>query len=395
MEYLNIPENELLKLGALHTAKEISQQPVVWQQIFDDICSRKAELGEFLNYAFAHSKRIVLTGAGTSAYIGMSLSNSFQRQTGIITQAIASTDIVSNPENHLIPGIPTLIISFARSGNSPESVAVMELADEILDTCFHLIVICNEDGRLAAHKSIHRQYIFALPKEANDESLAMTSSYSGMLLAGLLMARINDIGTLKGCVDTVIRYTKKCLADFSPILQKIAQQDFKRAVFLGSGSFFGTATEAQLKLQELTDGRIICRNETFLGFRHGPKAVMDATTLVFYFMSANELASKYERDLVLAVKKGIHPLVEIGVAENRVQGTDPNSMFIFSENEKITEEEFLTVCYIVPSQILAFYKSLQMGLKPDRPSVNDSITRVVEGVEIYTYKVPSPDKAFV
>jgi tagatose-6-phosphate ketose/aldose isomerase len=122
---------------------------------------------------------------------------------------------------------------------------------------------------------------------------------------------------------------------------------------------------------------------------------MDATTLVFYFMSANELASKYERDLVLAVKKGIHPLVEIGVAENRVQGTDPNSMFIFSENEKITEEEFLTVCYIVPSQILAFYKSLQMGLKPDRPSVNDSITRVVEGVEIYTYKVPSPDKAFV
>ena len=46
--------------------------------------------------------------------------------------------------------MPTLLVSFARSGDSPESVAAAELADQLLSDVHHLVLTCNADGRLAA-----------------------------------------------------------------------------------------------------------------------------------------------------------------------------------------------------------------------------------------------------
>jgi len=386
MEYLGIDSSVLSKIGGIHTATEISQQPEVWEQVWERINMEQSALQQFLSDALSNSTRILITGAGTSAFIGFSLRGTFQRLTGIFTEVVASTDIVSHPKDYFQTGIPTLMVSFARSGNSPESVAAVELADKFSNTCYHLIITCNSEGKLSNYRSPSCKYVFNLPKEANDQSLAMTSSYSGMLLAGILVAHINDLHAVQNSVKLIIKYARRILDEFTPELKIIAEKNFKRAVFLGSGPFYGTAMESHLKLQELSDGKVICKNDSFLGFRHGPKAIIDEATLVCYFFSNDQYAYQYEKDLVDDMRKGTSPMFEIGISDAPVPG-NPRSLQLFSlsENRQPVIEAFLTVCYVLPAQFIAFYKSLHLGLMPDAPSVSGSISRVVQGVEIYSF----------
>lgn len=262
-------------------------------------------------------------------------------------------------------------------------MAAITLADDISARCYHLIITCNADGQLARYKSGSNKYVYCLPSNANDLSLAMTSSYSGMLLAGLLCARVKDFPRSKKMIASLVTYGRRILDHFPVGLKKIANQDFKRAVFLGSGPFYGTATESHLKLQELTDGKVICKSDTFLGFRHGPKAVINESTLVVYFFSNDEYALQYEKDLLDDMQRGTTPLLEVGFAESPFESR-LSDLFVLSDGMKI-DEEFLCVCYVVPAQILGFYKSMQLGLHPDTPSASGAITRVVQGVEIYTH----------
>jgi tagatose-6-phosphate ketose/aldose isomerase len=384
MKYLGIDAADLVKMGGIHTATEICQQPEIWRQIWEMVDREDAPVRQFLAEAFACSKQIILTGAGTSAFIGLSLQGAFQRNTGITTHSVPTTDIVSHPNDYFLPGKPVLIISFARSGNSPESSAVLALADSIYETCYHLVITCNADGNLANYVSRSKKHVFILPAQANDQSLAMTSSYSGMLLAGLLFARIMKPDSLYDGVQTIIRYGEKLISQYASDLKAIAKKDFKRAVFLGSGPLSGTATESHLKMQELTNGRVICKNDSYLGFRHGPKSVIDEHTLVVYILSSNEYAYQYEKDLMDSMKKGTAPLMEIAISEAGIAEPGFQHVLRLSENGRKTEDELLAVCYILPAQILSFYKSIDLGLRPDAPSANDAITRVVEGVNIYS-----------
>lgn len=385
MKYLGFDEPVLIEKGAFHTALEICQQPKLWEKIYENLLLQRSTLKHFMDNALNKSGRIILIGAGTSAFVGLSLRGIFQRRTGIITEAISTTDLVSHPRDYLFENIPTLIISFARSGNSPESEAAVALADELCKTSFHLIVICNAEGKLAKYPAKNK-CVFALPQEANDKSLAMTSSYTGMLLAGLLIAELDQLASLKDTIRTLVKYGEKAISYYAQELKSIAEKEFSRAVFLGSGPLFGTATESHLKLQEFTDGKIICKSDSFLGFRHGPKAVINESTLVVYIFSNDEYTLKYERDLVDSMKKGNRPLFEVGIMEAKLPGINLDYRLHFAENGSAIREEFLTVCSVIPAQILGFFKSLHVGLRPDSPSFSGAITRVVEGVQIYDLK---------
>ena len=184
MKYLGIDSVDLHLKGGIHTAREIEQQPELWGKIYKQIDSEQHSIQSFLNEILPKTKRILIAGAGTSAFIGLSLRGVFQRNFNIATEAISTTDLVSHPKDYFHADISTLMISFARSGNSPESVAAIALADELCGTCHHLIITCNAEGTLAKYSSKAVKYIITLPPESNDQSLAMTSSYSGMLLTG-------------------------------------------------------------------------------------------------------------------------------------------------------------------------------------------------------------------
>jgi tagatose-6-phosphate ketose/aldose isomerase len=385
MNALGFEDLLLNELGAEHTAHEIAAQPALWLKIYKQILEDNERISSYLNAALPEVCKIILTGAGTSAFIGLSLHGTFYRSLKIHTDAVATTDLVSHPNNYFFNDESIILISFARSGNSPESTAAADLADKLSRKCFHIIITCDATGQLVRRQSASTNLIVLLPPEANDKSLAMTGSYSGMLLCGFLLARLKEIDLLGPQIDILHKYGTRIIDQFASRLRETALLDFDRVVFLGSGPFYGTATESQLKLQELTDGTIICKNDSYLGFRHGPKAVTNESTLLVFIFSNNPYVQQYERDLVLSMKKGKRPLFTIGISESDVNGLEFDLIIKLSESGDHLDEELLTVCDILPGQLLGFYKSLALGLKPDDPSESGAISRVVENVIIYKY----------
>ncbi|VAW27958.1 Galactosamine-6-phosphate isomerase [hydrothermal vent metagenome] len=208
-----------------------------------------------------------------------------------------------------------------------------------------------------------------------------------MLLAGVLISDLDNFSRNKVYVDTLEEYGKKILSKYQQRIRDVAALDFKRVVFLGSGALKGIARESQLKVQELTDGQVVCKYDSFLGLRHGPKAVIDKSTIVVYLFSRDSYVNQYEMDLVRSINGQKERMYEIGIGE-AIKNKDKINLDLSIEVSSLNNipEEYFAVCSVLPAQMLGLYKSIDLGLSPDSPSVNNTINRVVKGVNIYPYK---------
>jgi tagatose-6-phosphate ketose/aldose isomerase len=383
--YLGMGIDELNKNNAYNTAKEIASQPMVWEKTYSLFIDAEKELVKFINGIFEKNElSVVLTGAGTSAFIGEALEGPFQQLSGKTVRAIATTDLVTHPHLYLHKDKPTLLVSFARSGNSPESVKAVKIADDLCEDIYHLIITCNANGELASLKEMENSFVFLLPPESDDKSLVMTSSFTSMLLSGILIADINSKTIGSKDLSLLQSYAKVILSKYLQELKKASELLFDRSVFLGSGLFKGIAEESQLKLQELTDGEIVCKHDSFLGFRHGPKAVIDEKTLLVFLFSNDSYSQQYEKDLVGDINAGEKGIFRLGVMENDID-VDVNLKVVLSDDAEKINEALLALVSILPTQILAFFKAMNLGLTPDNPSTSGTITRVVQGVKLYSH----------
>ena len=369
-----------------HTYSEIMGQPELWIKTYNKFINESDSIKKFIDKVLSIKNiEIILTGAGTSSYIGDVIQGPLSCAAKTTTHSISTTDIVTHPEVYFSKTKPQLLISFARSGNSPESRKVIELAELINPNIYHFIITCNEKSKMLNVVNKDNSYIFFLPKEANDKSLAMTGSFTSMLLTGLLLTKIKTISSLRRDVEILAEYGKLILTEYSKKLKEVAKYKFDRAVFLASSSLKGVAKESHLKLQELTDGKVICKYDTFLGFRHGPKAVVNNKTLIVFLFSNNKYVNKYETDLVNSFSNGRKPICTIGVMEQKIKTLNIDLPIIYSSKKTNISEEFLSIVSVLPAQLLGFYKSIDLGFNPDSPSANNMISRVVQGVKLYPY----------
>jgi len=366
-----------------YTYCEIKQQPATWLSSYDIVHARKKEISEFVHKHLDEDYSVVLTGAGTSAYIGDALECSFFYTIFRGARAIATTDIITNPNLYFDSRSKVLLISFARSGNSPESVAAVNLVEKTAGKVAHIFITCNAEGELAKKKGNNILTIL-LPPETNDKSLAMTSSYSSMLLTCSLISHIDTLDEDYPLVKAVADAVGKAIERYENDIKEIAGRNFKRAVFLGSGPLKGVAEESRLKLQELTDGAVMCAFDSFLGFRHGPKAVVNEDTLLVYLLSPNSDVRRYEMDLVNQIRKGNKIKGAVAVYMKGC-GTDPSPWDLSVELDIPASMPscYGAVAYVFVAQMLGLFKSMDLGLNPDTPSVSGNISRVVEGVTLY------------
>ena len=169
--YLGLDESLLRDLGGEYTAKEICQQPRVWRDAIAEISNQRVELDAFLAPIMSKENlRVVLSGAGTSAFAGKVVAPHLAKVTSHRFEAVSTTDIVASPAECFAEQVPTLVISFARSGNSPESVATVQLADQCLSECYHLVLTCNAEGALAkASKLSDKMLCLMMPEGTNDK----------------------------------------------------------------------------------------------------------------------------------------------------------------------------------------------------------------------------------
>lgn len=371
-----------------HLAREIAQQPGIWREVSEMIAARRGEIDAFLapllNRADA---RIVLTGAGTSAFAGEVAAPELSRSLGRRVEAIATTDLVSNPYEYLRPDVPTLLVSFARSGNSPESVAAVDLADQVLSEVNHLIIACNAEGQLARHHSARESsLVLLLPPEANDQSFAMTSSFTGMTLTALL-ALSNPKTSGVEAIEPVAAAAEQLLAGQDDV-DALAELSPDRVIYLGSGPLHGLARESALKLLELTAGRVIGLSESSLGFRHGPKSVLTPQTLVVVYLSNDPYTRRYDIDIATELTAALgERVVAIDGSAEQLDGTPSD---VPSEIRTLRlqgvgsfPDAYWAVAAVTVAQRLAMASSLALGLTPDNPFPGGEVNRVVRGVTVH------------
>ena len=385
---LDYSQEELQRLGADITTREIYQQPEVWQEAFDSYKAQAADIAAFLKkIEDKHDYiKVIFSGAGSSAYVGDTLTPYFRQiydERKWNFNAIATTDIVANPLVYLKREVPTVLVSFARSGNSPESVATVDLAKQLVDDLYQITITCAAQGKLAQQAQGDEKNLLLLqPEASNDAGFAMTSSFSSMMLTALLVFDRVELVQKEAKVAALIQLSQDVLERVADV-QQLVDLDFSRVIYLGAGPFFGLAHEAQLKILELTAGQIATMYESPVGFRHGPKSLINQDTVVLVFGSADAYTKAYDLDLVKEVAGDgiVRRLVLLTDREEQLEGVE---QVVLSTQEPLGDS-YRIFPYIVYAQLFALLTSLKVKNRPDTPSPTGTVNRVVQGVIIHPF----------
>ncbi|CKI86405.1 tagatose-6-phosphate ketose/aldose isomerase [Streptococcus pneumoniae] len=386
---LHYTKEDLLELGAEITTREIYQQPDVWREAFEFYQAKREEIAAFLQeIADKHDYiKVILTGAGTSAYVGDTLLPYFKEvydERKWNFNAIATTDIVANPATYLKKDVATVLVSFARSGNSPESVATVDLAKSLVDELYQVTITCAADGKLAlqAHGD-DCNLLLLQPAASNDAGFAMTSSFMSMMLTALLVFDPIEFAVKSERFEVVSSLARKVL-DNAEDVKELVDLDFKRVIYLGAGPFFGLAHEAQLKILELTAGQVATMYESPVGFRHGPKSLINEDTVVLVFGTTTDYTRKYDLDLVREVA-GDQIARRVVLLSDQAFGLE-NVKEVALGCGGVLNDIYRVFPYIVYAQLFALLTSLKVENKPDTPSPTGTVNRVVPGVIIHEYQ---------
>jgi len=367
-EFLTYKDKLLKSKKAYWTAREVSQQPRIWREAAAQVEEKRTQVNAWLTPLLAKQNlRIILTGAGTSAYVGDAIAPHLTQHSQRLFEAVSTTDIVSNAKQYLLKKVPTLLISYGRSGNSPESVAAVELVNQVVDECYHLVITCNPEGSLAvsANKASNA-FSLIMPEGTLDQSFAMTSSFTSMLVSTLAI-----FSPQPEQLAIAVKWSEDFLNNDIEAVKNHALQPTQRLVFLGAGGLQGIAREAALKVLELTSGQVLSYCESPLGFRHGPKSLMNANTEIVFLASSDPYTKCYDQDLIN----------ELNRDKQALSITILNKEF-FGQTEKL-DDVWASLPYIVYCQTLSFFKSIQADISPDNPCPTGEVNRVVQGVTLY------------
>ncbi len=385
---LGLEISKLEDCSGLNTAKEIIQQPDTWRESIKNLIKNKIEIKSFIDSFLSKKEfRIILTGAGTSAFAGEVCEPYLTSLLNKRVEAIATTDLVASPKSYFIKDMPTLLVSFARSGNSPESVHAVNLANQLVDDLYQIVITCNENGKLAKNTvNDEKSLLLLMPPQTNDLGFAMTSSFTTMVLNAMAVFNINNIENFSSDVDKLSNSVNDFIENNIEKVTSLSNEDFERIVYLGSSTSKGIARESALKVLELTAGKVNASYDTPLGFRHGPKSVVDDETVSVIYISNDEYTRKYDLDLakeMLAHKKNDKVVI---VGDNIEEDILNKADYVFNVeniNYNVENKVLLPLQQIIFGQMLSFLKSVNLGITPDNPCPTGEVNRVVQGVILH------------
>lgn len=379
---------ELTKMGAQITTAEIAQQPELWRDAFNIYKNNLEGVEKFLAEARAMGEgrlSIVFTGAGTSDYVGDTCAP-YLRHAGNTAlydfKPVASTDIVSAPRDFLDPEEPTVLVSFARSGNSPESLAAVQIARKFVKNVKFLNITCAPEGTLAVEaENDPDSYTILIPR-ANDKGFAMTGSYSCMTLISTLIFDESSLEQKAAWVEQIAKMGEEVVEREQEAADYLAG-DFNRVTYLGSGSFGGLAQESQLKILELAHGLVAASFDTSMGYRHGPKSFVDDKTLVFVYVNNDEYTRQYDLDILREIGGDGIAARTIAVQQDCGETYEGDS-FTFKGYPELPEG-YLALPFVMFAQTVSLLNSVRVGNTPDTPSPTGTVNRVVKGVTIHPF----------
>ena len=370
-----------------HTRTEILQQPALWAALANRLAQQQAELDAFLGHWLREpSHQVIFTGAGSSGFIADMVAAHINAQWPANVCAVHTTSLLTHPQLYLQRNRPTLLVSFGRSGSSPESVAAVALVRDCVTVTRFIDITCNAEGELARLGKQHADTCTVLmPPERCDRAFAMTSSLTCMLLAALTLFENAPWPTRLARLHDLAKACWQALTDWDAPLRALAQQPYARVIYLGSGPLEAAAQEAALKLLELTAGRVVAVANTPLGFRHGPKSLLDGNTLVVMLRSAQVLARRYEQDLLDELRRDNIAAQVVSVGAQLDTAAPGDFSLALDADIATLPDPWLAPLWLTLPQRLALLRSEALGLQPDNPFPDGTVNRVVQGVRIHAH----------
>ena len=365
------------------TSHEIAHQPEMWLRLCDMLKENEAKVKGFVERFGIEGRRIILTGAGSSGFIASAVSCYVAESFGVLSEAIHTTDIVSAPRAY-IKDTPTLLISFARSGNSPESVGAVQVCRKLVSDLVEVTIVCDGTSKLSiCTKESDKSLLLVMPDGTNDKGFAATSSVSSKILAGFAVFGISNLSAIINDINILSEYVKKSSQSLAKTAQDVANLGNERLWYIGSGAAQALMREGALKTMELTNGKIVAGSNNSPEFRHGPKTVINRNAATIHFVSSNSYTAKYDKDLLDEIirEKDGNKVVSI---------TDKICLSDYSVKYDVSDFGVLKhvatgLFALVFMQMLSVFASIKLGVPTDNPSPSGLVNRVVQGVNIHPF----------
>ncbi len=379
---LQFAEDEQRARGYFYTLQEILQQPETWLRTGEDV----ARQSDGLRQAIKGVTALILTGSGSSEYAGECVRLPLQNSLSIPVQVVGGGELLTHGGKAIAPCESRLLISLGRSGDSPESAGAVSVMLVTKPEIRHLIVTCNAKGRLATtYRDDPNVKAILLDEQTNDRSLVMTSSFTNMVLAASFLGMLETPEKYLALIQGLSRTADEVLRANFDALAALARRDFARVVYLASGPRLGSAKESALKMVEMTAGRVWAMCESYLGLRHGPMSAVHPDTLVVCCLASDPLVRAYECDLIRELNDKQLGMAKLifgeGVPADLARGGD-----VVIDCHGLAEfgDENMPVLDVILGQVLALFRCMKEGLKPDSPSSNGVINRVVQGFRLHS-----------
>jgi len=328
-----------------YTWEEILGQPAAWEIALEDVLSRRVELKARLTKDFSEA---IFTGCGSSYYLSLAAAPFFQAVLGVRARAIPASEVFLFPEEVLPAEGPALLVTVSRSGETTEVVRAAEAFSSRVEGDV-LVISCYEDSTLARSYS---QPLVA--RAAKERSIVETSSFTSMLLMTHLATAIaGERPDYLAQLRKIPALGKELIETQKDLARQVGEDaEIERFFFLGSGPNYGLACEGMLKMKETS----LSYSEAFhfMEFRHGPKSMIDDSSLVVGLLSDSA------RENELAV------LEEMQSLRARILELGPEGPL--ADLTRGLSEMTRGVLYMPVLQLVAYYRALAKGLDPDSPT---------------------------
>jgi glutamine---fructose-6-phosphate transaminase (isomerizing) len=332
-----------------HTFTEIQTQADAWQDALKTLVNQQNSIRQM--WERGNYDTVIFTGCGSTYYLALSAANLTQGLLHVPTRGVPASELLLHPDSIYPPNSRPLLVTISRSAATSETVqAARAFRGRYGD---HVLAIsCYEDREL----NVEAGLTLAIPA-GQEQSLAQTRSFASMLVVAEGMARlltgqeVDEKWLLKdgrGLVEQAERFAEP-LADL---------ERFDRYFYLGSGSRYGLACEAMLKMKEMSQTYAEAYHP--MEFRHGPKSMVNEKTLVVGLLDEQGYA---QERAVLAEMAGLGATVVNLSAQ-------PDADF------RVSETYTPLMRYLPLLQWMAYHRAVKKSLNPDLPHNLDMVVKL-------------------
>jgi glucosamine--fructose-6-phosphate aminotransferase (isomerizing) len=341
-----------------HTLSEIRSQPEAWAAVAPVARRTEAEWRAFFD---GHDDwQSLLFGCGSTFYLSLAAAAVLQSVTGAPCRAVPSSELLFNEKAWISARADVRGLAISRSGTTTETLRALERLHGLSNARL-AAVTCYGGTPMETWCSP----VLVSPK-GYETSIAQTRSFASMLVGCLAIAGI--VSRREELLDALAALPplgERLLAEYDALAAALGgNAAIQRVFFLGSGPRYGLACEGMLKMKEMS----LTGSEAyhFLEFRHGPKSMVDSSTMIVGLLS--DAARAAETQVMREMKELGATVLILAESSDGLDWADAVVPF----RSGLPEAARLPL-YLPVLQLMAYHRSVSKGLDPDAPRNLDAV----------------------